>query len=205
MRRSVFGGVLVLVLAAAAAGSAAAQETGTPIFKAPYRTFENHEFGGNLSDPGSGVAYALEGFYSFGYERFDIGIRGGYEKLSDDLGHRALIGVHARTRVLNASDRFPLDGALVVGFGANLGDGPDAYYVPIGISLGRRFAVENSSITIVPYVQPTLIPVFGGGNSNLDFSLGLGVDIRLSRNFDFRLSGGIGDVDGIGVGLAFIR
>ncbi len=55
MHRSVCGGILVLALLAGSAASAVAQETGTPIFKAPYRAFESHEFGASLSDPGDGI------------------------------------------------------------------------------------------------------------------------------------------------------
>ena len=45
MRRNLCGGILVLALLAGAAGRPAAQETGTPIFKAPYRAFTTHESG----------------------------------------------------------------------------------------------------------------------------------------------------------------
>ena len=35
----------------------------------------------------------------------------------------------------------------------------------------------------------------------LDVALGLGVDIRFGGNFDIRVSGGIGDIDGVAIGL----
>ena len=54
MRRSVFA-FLVLLAGAGGARVATAQETGTPVFKAPYRAFQSHEFGANLSFP-SGAA-----------------------------------------------------------------------------------------------------------------------------------------------------
>ena len=67
MRHNVCGGILALALLVGAKRHlAAAQETGTPIFKAPYRAFDNHEFGVSLSDPGEGVSLALEGFYRYG-------------------------------------------------------------------------------------------------------------------------------------------
>ncbi len=69
MRRNLCGGILVVALLAGAAGTSAAQETGTPIFKAPYRAFTSHEFGVSLSDPGEGVSLALEGFYRYGQRR----------------------------------------------------------------------------------------------------------------------------------------
>jgi len=63
MRRSLVSGVVAVALVALVAGQSVAQETGTPIFKAPYRAFTQHEFGASLSDPGNGVSLALEGFY----------------------------------------------------------------------------------------------------------------------------------------------
>jgi hypothetical protein len=58
MRRSLFGGIIAVALVTVSAGEVAAQETGTPIFKAPYRAFTTHEFGASLSDPGN-VSFAL--------------------------------------------------------------------------------------------------------------------------------------------------
>ncbi len=206
MRRSIVGGVLIVTLATLGVRGVSAQETGTPIFKAPYRAFGQHEFGGSFSDPGSGVRYALEGFYRYGYRQFDLSVRGGWEELSGPGGGtRYLLGADGRTRVIDASEKFPLDGALTLGFGANVGTGPDAYYLPIGVSLGRRFNLEGSETIFVPYAHPVIIPRWGGGDSRVDFALGLGVDIRFARNWAVRVSGGIGDIKGVGVGLAYVR
>ena len=49
MRRALLAFALAL-----AAGPLAAQETGTPVFLAPYRAFEKMEFGAMFSDPGVG-------------------------------------------------------------------------------------------------------------------------------------------------------
>ena len=123
MRHNVCGGILVFALLAGAAGAAAAQETGTPIFKAPYRAFDHHELGVSLSDPGEGVSLALEG----------------------------------------------------------------------------------SNTTFVPYAHPVIVPTFGGGESDVNFALGLGVDIRFSEQWAIRASGGLGDIEGVGVSVAYIR
>jgi hypothetical protein len=205
MLRSFCGGILVVTLLAGAASISAAQETGTPIFKAPYRTFTTHELGASFSDPGSGVSFALEGFYRYGHGPYDLSLRGGWMDLNGSAGHRVLLGADARTTILTYSESFPLDGALTLGFGAQLGDGPDSYLIPIGISLGRRFNLEGSNTTFVPYVHPVLVPVFGGGDSNLDAALGLGVDIRFSEDLALRVSGGVGDIEGVGISLAYIR
>jgi hypothetical protein len=205
MRRSVCGGIVVLALLAGVAGTSSAQETGTPIFKAPYRAFTSHEFGVSLSDPGEGISLALEGFYRYGKDANDFSIRGGFADLNGSGGTRLLVGGDFRTQVVSYSESFPLDGSLTLGLGANVGDGPDSYYVPVGVSLGRRFELEGSNTTFVPYVHPVIVPRFGGGNSDVDFALGLGVDIRFSEQWAIRASGGIGDIDGVGVSVAYIR
>ncbi|HET8837284.1 MAG TPA: hypothetical protein VFN08_21345 [Gemmatimonadales bacterium] len=205
MRRSVCGGILVLALLGGTAGTSAAQETGTPIFKAPYRAFTSHEFGVSLSDPGEGVSVALEGFYRYGKDANDFSLRGGFADLNGSGGTRLLVGGDFRTQVVSYSESFPLDGSITLGLGANVGDGPDAYYIPVGISLGRRFELEGSSTTFVPYAHPVIVPTFGGGDSNVNFALGLGVDIRFSDQWAIRASGGIGDIDGVGISVAYLR
>ena len=212
MRRSLCGGLLVAVIVALTANDLAAQETGTPIFRAPYRAFTSYEFGASLSDPGSNASYALEGFYAFGHGPYDLSVRGGWEKLNSSVNGaptpcctRYLLGGDFRARLIQYSESFPLDGALTVGFGANIGSGQDSYYVPVGLSIGRRFQLEGSKTSFSPYVHPVIIPRFGGGGSHTDFALGLGVDVRFSRSLAIRASGGLGDIDGVGISLAYIR
>jgi hypothetical protein len=50
-----------------------------------------------------------------------------------------------------------------------------------------------------------ITPNFGDGPDDVLFGLGLGVDIALSRTFDARVSGALGDYDGVGIGLAWHR
>jgi hypothetical protein len=192
-------------MVALAASDSAAQETGTPIFKAPYRAFTSHEFGASFSDPGEGVSFALEGFYRYGRGANDFSLRGGFADLNGDGGTRVLVGGDFRTQILSYSESFPLDGALTVGLGANVGDGPDAYLIPIGVSLGRRFDLEGSKTSFVPYAHPVIVPTFGNGDSEINFALGLGVDMRFSQTLAVRVSGGIGDIEGVGISFAYIR
>jgi hypothetical protein len=205
MHPSKCGWFLVLALLAGSATSAVAQETGTPIFKAPYRAFENHEFGGSLSDPGEGIDFALEGFYRYGKGAHDFSVRGGF---ADAAGENTLflIGGDFRTQVLRYSESFPLDGSLTLGLGGLFGEGDDVILLPLGISLGRRFDVEGSSTTFVPYVHPNIVPVLGGGgDDDVQFTLGLGVDIRFSQRWALRASGGLGDIEGVGISVAYVR
>jgi hypothetical protein len=206
MRRSLCGGLLVAAVVALSASDSAAQETGTPMFKAPYRAFTSHEFGLAFSDPGEGVSFALEGFYSYGRGSNDFGLRGGFADPEGPGDTRLLLGGDFRTRILSYSESFPLDGALTVGVGANVGDGDDLVYLPLGITLGRRFELEGSRTTFTPYAHPTLVPVLGADTGDdVGFALGLGVDMRFSRDWSLRVSGGIGDIEGVGVAATYIR
>ena len=206
MRRSLCGGFLLAAAVAVSAIDLAAQETGTPMFKAPYRAFTSHEFGGAFSDPGTGVSFALEGFYGYGRGTNDFGLRAGIADPEGEGDTRLLLGGNFRTRVVNYSESFPLDGALTLGAGLNLGDGDDLIYLPIGVSLGRRFELENSRTTFTPYAHPVILPVLGAsGGSDVGFALGLGVDLRFSQNLSLRVSGGVGDLEGVGLGLTYVR
>ena len=203
MRRSLCGGIAILALLVLPA-AAVAQETGTPNFKAPYRAFNEHEFGASFSDY-EAVSGALEGFYRYGRGQNDFGVRAGFADPSGEGDTRFLLGGEFRTQVLRYSDDFPLDGAITLGLGGNIGDGDDVFFLPVGISLGRQFDVEGSNTTFIPYVHPVLVPTFGGPGDEVEFALGLGVDVRFSERWAIRASGGLGDIEGIGLSVAYIR
>jgi hypothetical protein len=204
IRRNAF---VLLALMAGGTTGLAAQETGTPVFKAPYRAFESWEIGASLSDP-KGASYAIEGFYSFGSGPNDVGLRAGY--VDQNPATAFAVGIDFRRRIIHASEKFPLDGALTAGFGSQLASGSyDSFFIPVGISLGRRIDLENSKTSFVPYFQPVIVPTFYSGDNapdgGVDFALGLGVDIKFGGRLDIRVSGGIGDIDGVAIGLAYVH
>jgi hypothetical protein len=202
MRRSL---VLAVLLAVAMAAVATAQTIGTPIFKGPYRAFKNSELAGYISDPGEGVSIALEGEYRLARPKFDFGVRAAYLDGSGNLSSSFGVGIDGRASLVRHSQQFPLDGSLTAGLGALVGDGNSHFYVPLGVSLGRQVLLEGSNISFTPYVAPVITPNFGDGPDDVLFGLGLGVDIALSRTFDARVSGALGDYDGVGIGLAWHR
>ena len=198
MRKLIVG--ITAAAALALAAPLAAQETGTPVFKSPYRTFNTSEIGASFSD-GEGYEWALEGFYGYGRGPWDVGLRAGYLDAAEGV---LLLGANARTRVVNSSESFPLDGALTLGVGAAI-NGGTTLLLPVGISLGRRVLLEGSETSFVPYVHPVLAPVLGEGDDEIQFTLGIGVDIKFTRNLDIRVAGALGDRDGVSIGFAIIR
>ena len=195
---AVFSAAATLALGA----SAFAQETGTPVFSAPYRAFASHELGLSLSAP-EGADLGFEGFYSFASGRNDFGLRVGFLDSDDDAD--LVLGGRFRARLLTHSEDFPLDGALTVGLGAVFYDGGSVLRVPIGLSLGRRIDSGSSGLSFVPYLHPVLVPTFSEGDNELELALGLGLDIRLTRRFDLRVAGSVGDLEGFSVSFAWVR
>ena len=199
-------GIAVLALAASA-GSAAAQATFTPSFNAPYRAFDRHEFGGTISFE-EGGSTTLEAQFRFGYRAFDIGLRGGMRFIDDPGEDQVVLGLEGRGRILTHGEQFPLDGALILGGGLLL-NGGTSLVIPGGLSLGRRLNIEDSQISIVPYVQPTLFLVAPDFDSvELGFGFGFGADFRLSRFFDARISAGLGTdfaPEGVSISAVWIR
>ena len=102
---------------------------------------------------------------------------------------------------------FPLDGAIVFGAGADLVSGGSELNIPLGLSLGRRIDPQGSTVSIVPYVQPTVAFIVGDFPSDLVFGFGVGVDFRLSKVLDARVSGGLGDhpFTGVSIGAVWVH
>ena len=201
MRRQLALFVLVSVLLAS---QAAAQATGMPSFNAPYRAFTRSEIGLVISFPNGGGT-AFEGAYRMSSGKFDLGFRAGMLDLGGGSSTILLVGAEARQRVVSHTVDFPLDGALVLGIGGWFSSGNSVLFVPVGLSLGRRIDPEGSSVSIVPYVQPTGTLVAGSGNSDFLFTLGLGADFRLSPRFDARISAGLGDLEGVSLSAVWVH
>lgn len=180
---------------------AAAQATFTPVYNAPNRAFEKHEFGAAFSFPNGGRDFALEGAYRFGMDRFDIGLRAGIS--NNEVDSDFLIGIEGRMRVLDhEQDKFPLDGALVLGIGTAEFD---RWTLPsFGISLGRRVDIEDFSF--IPYVQPSLFLYTGNNNTDVKFGLGFGADFRIAKLLDLRVSIGVFDgPEGVALSLLWVH
>lgn len=206
MRRKLL--LVLLALTLGGTSAAMAQVLGTPIFKGPYRAFKQSELGAYISDPGDGISLALEGEYRRTASRgkFDWGVHFGYADPSGPGGNGIFgLGFDVRAPLARHNQDFPLDAAVTAGFGALFSDGNNGFLVPLGVTLGRQVLLENSSVSFVPWVHPVIAPAFGDAFDGVQFGLGLGVDINLSRTWDARLSGALGDIDGFGVGLAWHR
>jgi len=197
--------LLALANLLGAASVSAAQATGTTTFNAPYRAFVRSEIGVSLSFPNGGGT-ALEGAYRIASHGFDLGFKAGFFTPSGAGDTELLLGAEARQRVITHTIDFPLDGAVIVGMGGNFVSGASQLIVPVGLSLGRRVDPRGSTVSIVPYVQPTMYVLAGSVVTNhVRFALGLGGDFRLSHVFDARISAGLGDSEGVSIGAVWVH
>lgn len=202
MRRSLILAGLVTVLLAPAL---TAQTIATPVFKSPYRAFKKTELAGYLSDPGEGISLALQGEYRMARPTFDWGVTFGYLDAKGGGDNLFGVGVDARAQIARHTQDFPLDASGTLGFGALFRSGDSGFLIPFGVTLGRQVQLENSKVSFVPYVNPVIAPTFGDLLDDVQFALGLGVDIALSPTIDVRVSGSLGDLEGVGIGLAWHR
>lgn len=182
VRRAVLAGVLLCV-----SGTARAQETGTPVFHSPYRSFTTHEIGASASF-GRAEQTGFEGSYRRGFGVVDVALRAGWMIL-DGGPDGPVLGLDGRVPLLSEL-RFPLRGALVTGIGIDFRN-DTGVWVPVGLSLGRRLTVEHSVVSLVPYVQPTVFFTSVAAD-DVGFGLGLGLDLRVSSAFEMRVSGAFG-------------
>lgn len=179
--------VLVSGLLLWSSGTARAQETGTPVYHSPYRSFAIHEVGASASFQRSEQT-GLEGCYRRGVGAVDLALRAGWMIL-DGGTDGFVVGLDGRIPVISEL-AFPLRGAVVTGLGLDFRNGTGVW-VPVGLSLGRRLTVEHSVVSLVPYLQPTLF-VTSVAADDVGFGLGLGLDLRLSAAFEVRVSGSFG-------------
>lgn len=194
IRFATIASALTLVAALSADGLGA-QATGLPTFFAPTRGYAAAEIGATLSRPG-GDATGLEGRLGFGLDQADLALRVGYFDPGEGAEGILVAGAEARLPVLGRTADFPLDGALIFGFGRHFRSGAEQNFWPVGLSLGRRISVDRRAFQLTPYLQPTVI----FEDSTL-FAFGLGVDVAIRGIPEVRVNWGLGDMDGFSVGL----
>jgi hypothetical protein len=114
----------------------------------------------------------------------------------------------------NGSSDVPFALQLTLGAGGSFGDGQSLLRVPVGLSIGHRFALDGG-VSIMPFAHPRLSLdrcsscAGGDADTNMGVDVDLGVDVRVSPVIAFRaafLLGGSdfqGKRDAVGLGLAW--
>jgi hypothetical protein len=183
-----------------------AQVTGTPAFHSPYRAFARYELGGTASFLVNSQT-AFEGQYRRGLASVDVGARVG-AVVRQNAPDAVLGGLDLRIPLLFHTAGSPVDGALLTGVGVEGGNGA-VWWVPLGLTVARRLNLEGSDVSLVPFVQPTAyLTTTGASGWRLAAGFGLGLDLRLTRAFEVRVSGGVGTTRaprGLSVAAVWLR
>ena len=190
----------ILFMSVLIAEGVSAQATGTATFFAPTRAFGDTEVGVSFSGASGSGGVGVEGRYGFLLSRSDISMRAGYVDPGDAGSGSVVAGVEVRVPVIGHDRRFPLDGAFILGVGHRFSDAGGETFVPVGLSLGRRIALDGNDLQITPYLQPTV--VFQDDSA---FGAGLGLDFHIRGVPDIRLNWTVGDFDGFAISLFWAR
>lgn len=203
----------MILAAATAAEPLRAQAWSYPSFQPPRITAREFNFGvADAGDAGTSLVFQWrEGITPRAQLSLDVGVAdpdGGGDSF-------LLLGGGMAAMLSEARADLPLDFLLTAGLNLAIGGDGNLLRLPVGVSLGHRFPLEQG-MAITPYVHPRVsIDYCGdcgiGDNSRTE----LGVDFDIGASFDvnpsltFRLSalfGGsdlVGNSDGFGLSLAW--
>ncbi len=124
-----------------------------------------------------------------------------------------LVGGSLGRELVRATGEQPLDMLFTVGVGAAFGSGESLIRVPVGISIGHSFELDQG-MSLTPYVHPRASMDLcgscgkrGGNRSELSLNFDLGVNFQVNREFALRVAGSfsgsdlLGTEDTFGVGF----
>ena len=213
--RRVLARVLFSAMVLAAPVVAGAQAWAYPAFQPP--RVMNREFNFGVADAGSAgtslVFQWREGLSAKSQLSFDLG----FADPEGEGNGKVLLGGQYAHLLTEAKPEMPIDFLLTAGLNFAVGEGGDLVRVPVGVSLGHRFPLDEG-FAVTPYVHPRLsidMCTDCDGPENEDSATDLGIDFDIGVNFEvtprlsFRVSalfGGsdtFGDSDGFGIALAW--
>src|SRR5215216_5016955 len=214
IRRAV-GRLLMGAVALALPAVADAQAWAYPAFQPP--RIMNREFNFGIADAGhAGTSLVFqwrEGLTQRTQLSFDVG----FADPDGESNGKFLLGGQFAGMLTEAKAEMPLDFLLTAGLNFAVGEGSDLVRVPIGVSVGHRFPLDEG-FAITPYVHPRLsIDMctdcagrdLDESSTDLGIDFDLGVNFEVTRQLSFRVSalfGGsdtFGDSDGFGISLAW--
>ena len=207
--------VFLSAMVLAAPAVAEAQAWAYPAFQPPRVMSREFNFGvADVGDAGTSLVFQWrEGISARNQLSFDLGVA----DPDGDGNSKLLLGGQFAAMLTEAKADMPLDFLLTAGLNFAAGEGSDLVRVPVGVSVGHRFPLDEG-FAITPYVHPRLAIDFCSecsGPEEDDSSTDLGIDFDLGVNFEvtprlsFRVSalfGGsdtLGDSDGFGLSLAW--
>ena len=170
------------------ASTASAQAWNQPAFQPP--RIVNREFNFAVFTGGDGgtglVAQWREGIAP----NWQLELEAGFA--SPDVGEtHGLFGGSLGYQLARETKELPLDFLLSGGFYDAAGN-PNLFRIPFGISIGHRFAIQNSTVAITPYAQPRLSIDHSPGDTKLGVEFDIGGSMEITPQIAVRLLGTFG-------------
>ena len=198
--RLLISGLCVLLVATAVAPSAFSQAFNYPSLQLP--TASTRDYTAALTG-GAGTTVVFqwrEGWGPTQHAQLDLGIadRKGSETLL------LLVGGSVGRELVRATGEQPLDLLLTAGAGAAFGSGVTLIRVPVGVSIGHAFELDQE-MSLTPYVHPrasldvcSSCGARGGNRSELSLNFDLGVNFQVNQEFALRVAGSFSGSDLLG-------
>ena len=185
-------------------GAARAQAYGYPSFQQPRTVSREYNFGvAGVGDHG-GTALVFqwrEGTSARNQLSLDLGFAD--PDYADGL---LLVSGQFAHQLATATADMPFDMLFTVGAGGAFGNGGSIFRVPVGVSVGHRFPLDQG-MSITPYVHPRIVIAgcssCGNDNSDIGVDFDLGGSFQINPQFAIRASAGFGGNEPFGGGSSF--
>jgi hypothetical protein len=196
-----------LALAALIPTAARAQFYSYPSFEIPRIALREYNFAvADGKDGGTSLLFQWrEGMNDRMHLQLDAGLADPNSPRSDA---RLIVGGSFASQIRQATDDLPLDMQFTAGIGGNFGGGTSFLRIPVGLSVGHRFALD-APFAVTPYAHPRLSVDFcsrcagGSHDTTLGVDVDLGVSGELSSSLALRASLLFAGSDFYGRGNAF--
>lgn len=183
-----------------------------PSFQLP--TLVEREYNFAAADGGRAGTTLLFQWREAASARWQLGVDAGLADPDGNTLTRLVLGAHAARQLARATADFPFDVALTGGVGFSAVDGHSVVRIPVGASVGHRFALERG-MTVTPFVHPRLSfdrcndCNVGGSDSKLNVAVDFGGSLQFTEQVALRMAvmaGGsdyLGSGNGIGLSVAW--
>ena len=188
LRTTVAFSLGALVAAATATERADAQASNYPSMQVPSASTRDYTAAVSSGAGTTALFQWREGWAPRRHWQLDAGLID--RKGSDNLS--LFVGGGIGQEIARASGDQPLDLLFTAGAGAAFGGGTTLVRIPVGVSLGHTFDLEEG-MAITPYVHPRAsVDVAssggrnGGGQSEVSLNFDLGVNFQVNSQFSVR-------------------
>lgn len=121
-----------------------------------------------------------------------IGFDAGFADPRNSSSMRFFVGAAGGRELLRSTTSQPVDVMLTAGASATLGGGSTLFRVPVGVSAGHTFELDQE-MTVTPFVHPRLSLDMcnrcggeGTGRSEVSLNFDLGANFRINHEFAVR-------------------